>query len=543
MTSRTIREALCSLWISMMLLLPTSGWSLSSDADHSVFGEWTQLDSHQLLQLGENYLHNPAAADSALACLTVLSERYYSGAQDTASMRCYVHAFYDLMDCYVNRLGNYQQATSSIVLAERIAKEKGFDDLLPRICFAEAALYAISDNALGRPASIDKAIHGYQEAFDYALKVSDPKMLTIIVDNMVQLAVQTERWQDAKSRVEAYLAQDIRPEVEMSQYTRMHCQAVMLTYSGDCEQARALYARMPEYVDMERNVVTCQIQCLRNTAWTYVFEDRWKEAIALYDQIISDPAQSSETLMMAYRDLINIYNKKGDHATAEHYKDLMRRSRDSLLAESDIIDIESMPLMQQLQMANVEASRTQQRHRRIIWWLLICLLGALLLTLGVWLYFRHANRRQRRLYLESIQRLQHDETERQKRRHAPAETACTEDDEHLIARILDVMDTSEEIYQPDFTLKRLAELADSRYWEVSRVLNERLQKNFNTLLSEYRIREACRRMNDPATTGQLTLEAIGESVGFKGRSHFSRLFKQAVGMLPSDYLRQARSQH
>jgi AraC-like DNA-binding protein len=96
-------------------------------------------------------------------------------------------------------------------------------------------------------------------------------------------------------------------------------------------------------------------------------------------------------------------------------------------------------------------------------------------------------------------------------------------------------------YAPrNFHLARLATLADSNYKHVSQVINEVYQKNFNTLLNEYRIKEVCRRLNDFSNYGNLTIEAVGMSVGFRSRSNFESTFKQNVGMSPSEYRKIAK---
>ncbi len=77
---------------------------------------------------------------------------------------------------------------------------------------------------------------------------------------------------------------------------------------------------------------------------------------------------------------------------------------------------------------------------------------------------------------------------------------------------------------------------------VSQVINESTNKNFNTLLNEYRIREACKRLTDFDTYGQMTNETIAEGLGYKSRSHFIRTFKKMTGLTPSQYQKIAREE-
>ena len=115
-----------------------------------------------------------------------------------------------------------------------------------------------------------------------------------------------------------------------------------------------------------------------------------------------------------------------------------------------------------------------------------------------------------------------------------------ESKQDLMHRVFLVLEKSDEVLKPNFTLDRLAELVDANPTYVSYVINEKRQCNFNVLLNEYRIKEACRRMNDYKQYGHLTIEGIAASVGIKSRTNFSANFKKITGLTPSEYQRLAR---
>lgn len=120
-------------------------------------------------------------------------------------------------------------------------------------------------------------------------------------------------------------------------------------------------------------------------------------------------------------------------------------------------------------------------------------------------------------------------------------TLGDDDKAALTDRILKVFENGEEIFESNFDMNRLAELVGSTYKNVSQTVNEQLGKNFNQVLNEYRIKEACRRLNDQATYGNYTIEAIGESVGYGSRSTFVTQFKTLTGLTPSEFQNQARN--
>lgn len=87
--------------------------------------------------------------------------------------------------------------------------------------------------------------------------------------------------------------------------------------------------------------------------------------------------------------------------------------------------------------------------------------------------------------------------------------------------------------------KKLAEAVGSNTKYVSQVINEYYNKNFKTLLNEYRLREATRRLNDQEHYGNMTIQAIYEEVGYSNAVSFIRAFKRMYGITPSEYQKKA----
>ena len=107
--------------------------------------------------------------------------------------------------------------------------------------------------------------------------------------------------------------------------------------------------------------------------------------------------------------------------------------------------------------------------------------------------------------------------------------------DRLAAEIDKVMTRTEAPFSGDFSLTRLAQSVGSNTRYVSHVINEVFGSNFQTYVNSVRIREACRRIDDHATYGNYSTEAIGETVGFNSRSAFATAFKKITGLSPSEY--------
>lgn len=107
----------------------------------------------------------------------------------------------------------------------------------------------------------------------------------------------------------------------------------------------------------------------------------------------------------------------------------------------------------------------------------------------------------------------------------------------LLNSITSVLEDVEAITRQDFSLKMLADMAKTNTKYVSWIINDTYGKNFKTLLNEYRIREACRRLADHEHYGNVTIQTIYESLGYSSAAAFINAFKNVNGMTPSAYLK------
>lgn len=107
--------------------------------------------------------------------------------------------------------------------------------------------------------------------------------------------------------------------------------------------------------------------------------------------------------------------------------------------------------------------------------------------------------------------------------------------DHLLMAIAQIMEDSQLISDPEFSLQRLATLVNSNTKYVSWAINATYGKNFKTYLNEYRVREASRMLADSAKYGNLTIAAISEQLGYKSPTSFNQAFKRVFGMTPAAY--------
>ena len=192
--------------------------------------------------------------------------------------------------------------------------------------------------------------------------------------------------------------------------------------------------------------------------------------------------------------------------------------------------------------------KERQTQHRI--WLIVAVLTTLffvIILLVVMRENRELRRRNLALYHRSLEVLKSDEMAGKQRKtvSAPAveennattasskyhhSTLSDADKDRIAQLVQQVMEQTEVIIQPDFTVEKLAQNISTGQKYVSQVINETFECNFNTLLGRYRIREACRRFNDPQRYGSYTIESIARDLGFKSRSNFATTFKKHTGL-------------
>lgn len=115
-----------------------------------------------------------------------------------------------------------------------------------------------------------------------------------------------------------------------------------------------------------------------------------------------------------------------------------------------------------------------------------------------------------------------------------------EQQSRLLNSITSVLEDVETISRSDFSLNMLADMVGTNTKYVSWLINDTYHKNFKTLLNEYRIREACRRLADAEHYGNVTIQAIYEQLGYSSASGFINAFRNVNGMTPSAYMKLAR---
>lgn len=111
------------------------------------------------------------------------------------------------------------------------------------------------------------------------------------------------------------------------------------------------------------------------------------------------------------------------------------------------------------------------------------------------------------------------------------------DPEELQKKALFIKDyvAKEKMYlDPKFNLKSLAEKIDIPHYQISKILKDYFELNFNDFINEFRVNEFVTMVNDNQVK-HIKNSAIAYDCGFYSESTFFRAFKKFMGKTPQQY--------
>ncbi|WP_344828335.1 helix-turn-helix transcriptional regulator [Chryseobacterium ginsenosidimutans] len=102
----------------------------------------------------------------------------------------------------------------------------------------------------------------------------------------------------------------------------------------------------------------------------------------------------------------------------------------------------------------------------------------------------------------------------------------------FVSKLEKLMNTEELYKNPNLKLSDLALKMNISAHQLSQLLNDNLGKSFSTYINEYRINEACEKIENGS---YLKIEEIGYEVGFNSKSTFFSTFKKIMSTTPLLY--------
>lgn len=524
---------------------------------------------------------NQQKLDSAFTYLSIIVKRYDENpekAEDIGTVIKTLRWIGNIFSAYFNDIENAYMYLSR---ARKLAEESGIEESLPMIYSSLATLWQ-ADNTLY--SSSDSQVQQYLKmAFDKAWEQHNDRSIAIIMTNTCLIAWQPGKFILYQDMLNKYLKYKYSSNPPMRAYTQQFAAALIALHNGQLQRGEQyLQLALAEVPGIDMNTYTFRYAINTILTETYSRMRQYDKMLAkLRENLRLAQVTEDESLQLgSLQALGNYFNmvQQPDSVQKYHMAYLkMHEKVSSNPRNQRTEDVKFLNTVEKIDTHITDLLAEKRQRERLMWWI-VALLATVMLMLGGTVYrLRYIRRRNRELFnkhqeimaheeymlnqnailrqqLQALQRRsvtlppdagQEDVMSSEKDKAVKtsekykASAMDKETSTELYHRVLDVMENSPQIYQPEFSIVVLAEMVGSKRTYISQSINENSGGTFLKMLGSYRIREACRRFTDVEHYGNMTVEGISQSVGYLSRTSFAKLFKQIVGLSPSEYQRQA----
>lgn len=517
--------------------------------------QWEKLPTATLMQMGSIFMNHKVMPDSGMLCYTIVSNRYAPDMTDEDIRHC-IHATCNIGRIYTEFYHDYSKAYDYLLNAQEMAEQYQQNDYKAIIQMSLGVLFIKLDPLQPDKHYYKKALDYHKQAFWQAANSKFYDILPVIFINLNYHSMWHQEYSAIDKEIEAYYKFSIPESVFKFSFAQSIGKGVDAMRQGKPEEALEVFKNST--IDDSNPSNTAELKIMRNNCIYYALEHLGRYDEALKTLIKNKDFTQKEApyyIHECYKLLADFYNKQKNQPLAEKYELLYYRAINNLNTTTLSGSIDNVYFLREIDKMNEEqkALTLKQKHdRQMLWVVSAFLLLALVLLTLLAINRSRIKQKNRVLYENNVALLAADEqrrrlAEQEEKARIDAEAAKygairmdEQSTEELWQNIIHVMEYSQEIFDENFSVARLAELIGAKPNYVSQAINQQPDWTFPTLLAHYRIREACRRMNDTARYGNYTVEGLGQSVGFTSRSYFVKLFKKHTGLTPSDYMKQRR---
>jgi len=119
--------------------------------------------------------------------------------------------------------------------------------------------------------------------------------------------------------------------------------------------------------------------------------------------------------------------------------------------------------------------------------------------------------------------------------HSKENIDIEEKKKEIVKTLTNYLNTSKAYTKFDLTISDLSKATNIHTKLISGSINTILNLNFNSYINHFRIEEAKNKLKN-STYSNLSIEGIGQEVGFHSKSTFYRAFKKETGVTPKEFV-------
>lgn len=525
---------------------------------------WSKLKSEELKQKADSFYQSQEHLDSAMVLYTILSNRYEHVKNNPKEVKISIESMTKLGILYDMYIHNYTKSYAYYSRALPLSKEYGLKENQAHTTICMAVMYMSLSAINIKDKYSEKAIQLLKQAYWKALEAKSWNYALLAVNNMMICAYSHNMFNLIKNEMDSMLKLPIPSNNEHYTSTKYLYHSFLALHEKRYSDALIYIENYKKGKNNTNNYMLCNYYSV--VAETYYLMGKYDMALENMEQIRKlITANDKHALMQINMEEAKYYDKMGNKSRAMECKLTAYELKMDLSEREGFSSIKQIMFINQLDSATTMINKLEsdkQMQKTVI--LIVCIVTLILLILlSIVVMLNHRlKENHRKLYQRMVELLREEDMQKcdslQTEANTNTDIALSETDnenkpkyqnnvlteEHknlILSKIRHIMNDSQMICAESFSLKALCTAIEEKQSNVSQVINERCGCNFHTLLSEYRIKEACRRINDSAIVSSITIEAIANGVGIKSRSHFAIMFKRVVGINPSEYLKIAKA--
>lgn len=537
------------MWVNIILACAKS--TVITPDIESKYGKWMNLSTGELVAKGRDFLYQKQNPDSALVCFSIATSRYNKSLSKEEKQEIYkacTGKWYAQFFHYYDFPKAYESLLEALKISEETGVGRGMANLNLGMMYQMFGTDGHDKSALQTSRSYNR------KAFEDALAERDSNVVHMAFSNMVGLASEDSDLTEMAAYREKYLDFTKGNRHPISSFNLLLYDINNAISHGEYDNALLLLDQQSQYVTPAQPRYLISILMMRANVMRLKHEYLQAEKLLNEAQEIALSENMKDVLQNIYNDKKELYHQSGDRSKeAEAYHSYLCM-KDTLLNYRQISGFSEVNFLTEMERFDQTLSQIQYKRRVEAWIvafcvLIICILGCSvviimrknrkLMAANLSLYEKTKEEMEGVVIKQTSHSLDEDEPTGEE-----GETAMTPEEkanqEKLMNVIRGIAANSDELYSPKFTISKLAELTELPVKQLSKIINEETGENFNGFINRYRIKKACRMLDDVESYGSLTIENIGLNVGFRSRTAFISAFKKMTGLNPSDYLKAAR---
>lgn len=544
------------------------------------YKQWMGLSSEALLEKGHQYSEIQVKPDSALVCFSIVANRYNKQMTDKEKQQCCV-AFIGKWYTFFFLYFDHAKSMEALTRAQEINEEIGGKEQA-RIDLNFGCMYQTLAEQGEDSQQYYLALQYFQKAFQKALKDNQLKIANMSFSNLLTISYELGRMSEMTPFFKLFEQANKKVSNKDNQinYDILHYKGLLLLSQGKYPEAIEVFKAQRRVLPTNYTYIRYRVVANDNLAKAYAASGDLKAAIqTLQENIaIAKKVDMKDLKLEVYKYLSQYYGALGDKEQESKWRIEYLSIKDTLLNYQQVASVNEVRFLAEMKKVDEQMSREAQKRRTMTYSLIAVLGVAILIAIFLAVVYKKNKllaKRNHTLYNNNVEMLRKEEEERKRRQQMEQTIAqlkeakenaniqatisdvsqkteenktekyknsnlTDEQKQQLLNDIREVMESNPKIFDLDFTQEQLAELVHSKSKYVSQVINELCRCNFSAFVNEYRVKEACQRINDIEHYGKLTIEAVSMSVGFKSRSTFNSAFRKFTGLTPGEYLRIAR---